>query len=119
MSFNPTEFKANYPEFVSLSDATLNYRLTEVELLVSPFLKLLNTQTQKDYYTDLTMAHVCRLAQKKAVGRVANASEGSVSGTFNYSDLYSSEFWTQTQYGNRVWQLAKKRGGATYYASCE
>jgi hypothetical protein len=63
------------------------------------------------------LAHVCVLANRGAVGRLSSASEGDVSGQFDFISTPNSAWWTQTPYGASCWQQMKKRGGFTPYLS--
>lgn len=60
----------------------------------------------------LTLAHLLLLLSGNkdgsTVGRVANATQGSVSVGLSYPISPNSAWWTQTQYGAMVWELTKK-----------
>ena len=68
------------------------------------------------YWATQILCHLCVLANRPVVGRLNNASEGDVSGSFSYQDTINSQWWNQTSYGAAIWQQLKKRGGFTAFA---
>jgi len=73
-------------------------------------------QPEYYYWSCIVLAHIMTLITSKQVGRVSNASQQPISGTFEYADTKNSTWWNQTTYGAMCWQRLKQRGGATYYA---
>ena len=74
---------------------------------------------------NLVTAHLCQLfvpnpaagaAQPGLVGRISNASEGSVSVTAEYAAQTSQSmaFWVQTQYGAAYWNAMKAHRSFRY-----
>ena len=73
------------------------------------------------YWACVVLAHIMTLygiqgGAGGAVGRVSDATEGSVSGSFAFLDTINGTWWNQTPFGAMCWQLLKQRGGATYFA---
>ena len=69
------------------------------------------------YWACQVLAHLCVLTNKPIVGRLNNATEGDISGSFDFKDTVNSAWWNQTTYGAMCWQQIKKRGGFTPYLS--
>lgn len=72
-------------------------------------------QPIKYYWAGIVMAHLVTLYNRPVVGRLNNATEGDVSGVFDYKDTLNGTWWNQTTYGARIWQKIKQRGGFTAF----
>ncbi len=120
--FNPTQFKIDYPQFATLSDAYLTQVYTYEALdLGSKVIALFRDVNYAYYWSCVVLAHILTLTGNDGdgtfqTGRVSSATEGSVSGAFASVDTDSNTWWNSTAYGQKVWQLIRKRGGATYYS---
>ena len=120
--FDPTAFKARYPEFAAVPDATLTACFTEAGLYLSnadnsPVQNL----TRRATLFNMLTAHVAYLGgllsadgQPRPVGRVSQASEGSVSAGFEYLAPGSAAWFSQTQYGAAFWQATTSLRGMRY-----
>lgn len=118
--FDPAQFKAAFPEFASVPDARLTVLFTLATGIVdntdaSPVVDV-TLRTSMFYYI---VAHLLTLFGYTTstgevvppigvVGRVASASEGTVSTSLAYSvpANASEAWWTQTQYGALYWMLS-------------
>lgn len=110
--FDPATFKARYPEFTAVPDVTLGAYFTEATLYLSnkdnsPVQDL----TRRALLLNMLTAHVGFLAgalsadgQARPVGRVSQASEGSVSASFENLAPGSSSWFQQSAYGSSFWQ---------------
>lgn len=111
VEFDPKEFKAMCPDpaFAKLADITFESMFENACLLID------NTPSSPVPYKPrkrilyLATAHFVTLFGVRgadAVGRVASASEGSVSASFEGLGAVSGTkaFWQQTQYGSLYWQ---------------
>lgn len=115
VAFDIAAFRARYPEFSTVLDATLNAYFSEAGLYLS--------NTDSSVVADLTIrsmllnmltAHIASLNSGKngqppsgLVGRVAQASEGSVSVTADMGPPSGSAAWfLQTKYGAAFWQAS-------------
>lgn len=109
--FDPAGFKIRYPEFAAVSDPTLQAYFDEATLYLSnadnsPVQDL----TRRKLFLNMLTAHVAALGGAltgggaAAVGRTANATEGSVSVALEYSSDNAAAWYNQTQYGASYWQ---------------
>ena len=130
VTFNPEEFRDQYPEFKGLSDAVLLRMFDWANLYLcnhdnSP----VPDQARRKVLLYLLTAHCCALwyqSQANAgsgpssgvpmgnVGRLNSASEGSVSVGFDYTVTPGGEWFTQTQYGASFWQAVRSLIGFRY-----
>lgn len=110
--FSPTDFKALYPEFVSVGDAALNRNFTLATLqLANGCGSRVCDAVQRELLLDLLTAHITQLfngvnGQPPAgiVGRIDKATEGSVSvGAGMGTEAYGQPYYDQTQYGAMYW----------------
>ena len=122
-AFDPEAFKAAYPQFATLSDAQLVNCFNQATLYLAndgsgP---VANVQTQTMLLWLLT-AHVAQLtcgingqAPSGLVGRVASASEGSVSVSTDLGGIPGSAAWfAQTGFGLSFWQATARYRTARY-----
>jgi hypothetical protein len=105
--FDPTAFKARYPEFASVANATLSAIFPEACLYLnntdrSP----VGNVTRRALLLNMLVAHIGSLGgllsadgQPKPVGRISSASEGSVSASLDYAAPGTLAWYNQTQYG--------------------
>ena len=120
--FDPAAFKARYLEFAAVADATLAACFTEAGLYLSnadnsPVQNL----TRRATLFNMLTAHVAYLGgllsadgMPRPVGRVSQASEGSVSAGFEYLTPGTAAWFTQTQYGAAFWQATSSLRGMRY-----
>ena len=122
--FDPTQFKASYPEFTTVSNAVLQNNFDQATLYLSnsdnsPVQNI----TRRTIYLNMLTAHITALSsalksdsKPSPVGRVSNASEGSVSAAFDYMPATpgSGAWFNQTQYGAAFWQATSSLRGFRY-----
>ena len=120
--FDPTAFKARYPEFAAVPDATLTACFMEAGLYLSnadnsPVQNL----TRRATLLNMLTAHVAYLGgllsadgMPRPVGRVSQASEGSVSAAFEGPPPGSAQWFQQSQYGAAFWQATSGLRGMRY-----
>ena len=122
--FDPAAFKARYPEFAAVADATLAACFTEAGLYLSnadnsPVQNL----TRRATLFNMLTAHVAYLGgllsadgMPRPVGRVSQASEGSVSAAFEGVPPTpgSGAWFQQSQYGAAFWQATSSLRGMRY-----
>ena len=118
VTFDPVEFKATYPEFAAVADLRLETAFMQAPLYLnnddnSP---VQNVATRKILLYMLT-AHIAFLggvlnvnSQPNPVGRVSQATEGSVSASLEYptNAVPSMAWFSQTQYGAAFWQATTR-----------
>lgn len=109
VTFDLSGFRATYPEFAAVPDALLNqyFLLAEVYLNNTGCSPVTNLVT-RSLLLNMLVAHLCALAARGSagpVGRISNASEGSVSvGIDMPAGSPSSAWFMQTRYGAMYWQ---------------
>lgn len=122
--FDPAAFKARYPEFAAVADATLTACFNEAGLYLSnadnsPVQNI----TRRATLFNMLTAHVAYLGgllsadgMPRPVGRVSQAGEGSVSATFEYLTPGSAAWFVQSSYGASFWQATTSLRGFRYVA---
>ena len=122
--FDPTAFKARYPEFAAVADATLTACFNEAGLYLSnadnsPVQNI----TRRATLFNMLTAHIAFVGGKLAadgmprpVGRVSQAGEGSVSAAFEGPPPGSAQWFQQSQYGASFWQATSSLRGFRYLA---
>lgn len=122
--FDPTAFKARYPEFAAVADATLTACFNEAGLYLSNAdnSPVQNITSRATLFNMLT-AHVAYLGgllsadgMPRPVGRLSQAGEGSVSAAFENLTPGSAAWFQQSQYGAAFWQATTSLRGFRYIA---
>jgi len=122
--FDPAAFKARYPEFAAVADPTLAACFDEAGLYLSntdnsPVQNL----TRRATLLNMLTAHVAYIGgllsadgMPRPVGRVSQASEGSVSAAFEGVPPTpgSGAWFQQSQYGAAFWQATSNLRGMRY-----
>lgn len=121
VTFDPTAFKARYPEFTAVDDALLGQFFNEATIYLSNSDSPVANTTRRLVLLNMLTAHVASLSgalsadgQPRPVGRVSQASEGSVSASFEYLAPGSGAWFQQTQYGAAFWQATTALRGFRY-----
>ena len=120
--FDPTAFKARYPEFAAVADATLTAGFTEAGLYLSnadnsPVQNI----TRRTILLNMLTAHVAYIGgalsadgMPRPVGRLSQAGEGSVSAAVEGAPPGSAQWFQQSQYGAAFWQSTSSVRGFRY-----
>ena len=122
--FDPAAFKGRYPEFAAVANPTLAACFDEAGLYLSnsdnsPVQNL----TRRATLLNMLTAHVAYLGgllsadgMPRPVGRVSQASEGSVSAAFEGVPPTpgSGAWFQQSQYGAAFWQATSSLRGMRY-----
>lgn len=110
--FDPTKFRELYPEFSDFTDAQLQNFFYQAEMLFNNTEKsCIKDLNRREALLFMIVAHIAQLKKNinsgnGTVGRVASASEGSVSVSLDYGTVGNSErWWLQTPYGAQYWQF--------------
>lgn len=130
VTFDPTAFKAEYPEFSGASDARCNNMFT---IASQSYLDNTDNSPVMDvtYRTQLffmLVAHLLLLLQTSDTptlnnappGRLSNATEGSVSSAFEYilpQGSAMAAWFVQTKYGAMYWTATARFRSAIYIAN--
>lgn len=118
--FDPSEFRLLYPS-ISATDEQLEMYFAMAET----FLDNTECSIVKDLDARKTMlyllvAHIALLSQQAengnpVVGRISNATEGTVSVGLDYGTMGNNERWyLQTPWGAMYWQMSKKYRSMVY-----
>ena len=124
VTFDPVAFKVAYPAFVNVDDAFLQSCFNEAGLYLS------NTDcspvqdiTKRTLLLWMLTAHIATLkgalnpgGSTTPVGRIASATEGSVSIGTEYNAPGTAAWFIQTQYGAAFWQATSSLRGFRYRA---
>ena len=119
--FDANAFKVRYPEFTAVDNVRLSAFFDEATLYLSNTDKPVPNVVQRATLFNMLVAHIATLAGVLAgnstapVGRVASASQGSVSVSTEYLPAGSHAWFTQTQYGAAFWQATVKYRSFRYY----
>lgn len=124
--FNPTAFKARYPEFAAVDNALLSACFTESGLYLSnKDNSPVSDITWRTLLLNMLTAHVAFIGgalsadgQARPNGRLSQAAEGSVSATFDGVPATpgSGAWFAQSQYGAAFWQATSSLRGMHYRA---
>lgn len=122
VAWDSAGFLGRYPEFSSVAPTTLQAYFTEAGTLylnntdASP---VAGTNVRQMLLWQVT-AHLAALAQRDGVGRVDQASQGSVSAHLDMGQSTSREaWWFQTKYGAAFWRASASYRTMQYFAPQE
>lgn len=127
--FDPAAFVARYPEFSGVDSGLLTEYFNEATLYVSnadcariPYNPPTVTARQTILY--MVTAHITQLysgqpgaAVSPLVGRIASATEGSVTVQADFKGPEASVWYAQTKYGASAWAAMARFRTAIYRAS--
>lgn len=122
--FDPTAFKARYPEFAAVANPALQSCFDEAGFYLSNANNSpVQNVTRRAVLLNMLTAHIAFIGGKlsadgmpRPVGRTSNASEGSVSAGFEYLTPGTHAWFTQSQYGAAFWQATSSLRGFRYRA---
>lgn len=122
--FDPFAFKVRYPEFNAIPNPTLGaYFLEAEQYLNNKPTSPVPCISRRVILLNMLVAHIAALGgaltpsgQAAPVGRVADATEGSVSVSLDYmpATAGSGAWFNQTQYGAAFWQATSSLRGFRY-----
>ena len=109
--FNPAAFKAAYPEFSAVPDATLNGYFVRSQLFLANEDCPVQDEAKRLQFYWLLVAHIAQLSGALnpggvpgPVGRTSSATEGSVSVSLEFNATMGASWFVQTSYGAAFWQ---------------
>lgn len=112
--FNSTQFLARYPEFSAVSTTKLQAYFLEAGLyLNNSDCSPVRDVCRRGLLLNMLVAHISKLGgdlsadgQSLPVGRMSQATEGTVSASFEFATPTpgSAAWFNQTQYGAAFWQ---------------
>jgi hypothetical protein len=122
--FNPTLFHARYPQFANVSDGKLGAYFLEAGLyLNNTDCSRVQDVNKRLVLLNILVAHISQLngdlsadGQALPVGRVSQATEGSVSATLDYGQPgnASQAWYDQTPFGAAFWAATAYLRSAVY-----
>jgi Protein of unknown function (DUF4054) len=132
--FNPSIFTTLYPEFLGIAQPMLQFNFDRATLqLNNTCQSRVQNAVERQVLLGLLTAHITFLTNGTntggsnpiispppgVVGRIANASEGSVSvgAEFDMSGNPSQAYYVQTKYGTEYWQATAKYRQPVYVAA--
>ena len=123
VTFDPVAFKARYPEFAAVADALLQACFDEAGMYLSNSDKPVANETRRLVLFNMLTAHIAFIggalsadSMPRPVGRLSQASEGSVSAAFENLAPGSAAWFQQSQYGATFWQATTSLRGFRYIA---
>lgn len=125
VTLNIASFRATYPEFSNVTDAILPFLFDQsTDYLNNTDYSLVDDVLKRERLLYMLMAHLAYVRygdnRKRGgsgmVGRIASATEGSVSASFDLAPIEFRYAWyTQSPYGMDFWQATKVYRMANYY----
>jgi hypothetical protein len=114
--FDVSAFRLRYPEFDDLSDALLGDMFDEATLYLSNSdSSPVSNLERRARLLNMLVAHLAFLHKRQGiVGRVSNATEGSVSVASEYVTPGSGAWFNQSQYGASFWAATTSLRGFRY-----
>ena len=120
MEFDIDAFRAIYPQFADIPDATLEF-MWENALMISGLANDTSmTDAQKRNLLFMLICHLATLAQRGTAGAMVSATEGSVSVGFSAPVQGKENDWYMlTPCGAAYWQIMKghRYGGVWFGGS--
>lgn len=123
VAFDPVAFKARYPEFAAVADPLLQACFDEAGMYLSNSDKPVANETRRLVLFNMLTAHIAFIggalsadSMPRPVGRLSQASEGSVSAAFENLAPGSAAWFQQSQYGAAFWQATTSLRGFCYIA---
>lgn len=113
VTFDPAAFKARYPEFAAVSSVALGACFTEAGIYLANADKPVRNEARRLLLLNMLTAHIAYIGgmlgadgMPRPVGRLSQASEGSVSASFDGVPATpgSGAWFQQSQYGAAFWQ---------------
>ncbi|WP_096978839.1 DUF4054 domain-containing protein [Escherichia coli] len=117
VTFDIKVFRERYPAFDAVSDALLNaYFVEATTFLDNTDHSPVQDTAERAVYLNMLVAHIAELnggaggkSASGLVGRIASASEGSVSVSTGEVPTSAASWWyLQTQYGASYWNATAK-----------
>ena len=119
--FDPTEFKEIYPQFQNISNKACEFAFNEATFyLENNKNSIVKSVEKRKLLLYLLTCHVLTLKTRgDIVGKIASATEGSVSVSYaNTSPSANAEWYSQTQCGLSFYQAIKPYLLGRYYGKC-
>lgn len=118
--FDPDEFRLLYPSITATDEQLEMYFAMAETFLDNTECSIVKDLDARKTMLYLLVAHIALLSQQAekgnpVVGRISNATEGTVSIGLDYGTMGNNERWyLQTPWGAMYWQLTKKYRSMVY-----
>lgn len=118
--FDPAEFRLLYPSITATDEQLEMYFAMAETFLDNTECSIVKDLDARKTMLYLLVAHIALLSQQAengnpVVGRISNATEGTVSVGLDYGTMGNNERWyLQTPWGAMYWQLTKKYRSMVY-----
>lgn len=120
MEFDIDAFRAIYPQFADIPDATLEFMWTNALMISGLENNPDYTDAEKQNLLFMLVCHMATLSQRGTAGAMVSATEGSVSVSYT-SPQYGKEadWYMLTPCGAAYWQIIKgHRYGGCWFDGC-
>lgn len=120
MVFDIVKFRAIYPQFADVPDASLEFAWENALLISGLENDTSYTDAEKERLLFMLTCHLATLAQRGTAGAMTGATEGSVSVSYS-SPQYGkeSDWYMLTPCGSAYWQILKgHRYGGLWFDGC-
>ena len=120
MEFDIDAFRAIYPQFAEIPDATLQFMWTNALMISGLETDTSYTPAEKQNLLFMLVCHMATLAQRGTAGAMVSATEGSVSVSYSTpTQGKESEWYLLTPCGAAYWQIVKgHRYGGMWFDGC-
>lgn len=116
--FDPVQFKLDYPQFSTMSDNKLDNDFKYGASLLGQVVSSIWVEDEPKYYwLCLVLAHILECEANGLTGRVSGVSQRSESVNFDSKAPEWADYWTQTAYGYRIYQLIAEYVSGGHYVS--
>lgn len=118
--FDPAEFRLLYPSIAATDEQLEMYFAMAETFLDNTECSIVKDLDARKTMLYLLVAHIALLSQQAengnpVVGRISNATEGTVSVGLDYGTMGNNERWyLQTPWGAMYWQMSKKYRSMVY-----
>jgi len=118
--FDSAEFRLLYPSITATDEQLVMYFAMAETFLDNTECSVVKDLDARKTMLYLLVAHIALLSQQAengspVVGRISNATEGTVSVGLDYGTMGNNERWyLQTPWGAMYWQLTKKYRSMVY-----
>ena len=118
--FDPAEFRLLYPSICATDEQLEMYFAMAETFLDNTECSIVKDLDARKTMLYLLVAHIALLSQQAesgnpVVGRISNATEGTVSVGLDYGTMGNNERWyLQTPWGAMYWQMSKKYRSMVY-----
>ena len=119
MTLDIAAFRAIYPQFASIPDATLEFMWGNAIMMSGIENDTRIPEADKERLMFMLLCHLATLAQRGTAGALTSATEGSVSASFQVLQGKGddADWYNLTPCGSAYWQIIKRyRLGGLWFA---